>query len=207
MWRNVRSGSADVGGESHSRGMFLYVRDVADKTQHRGLICCMWHYVCTKCVCVRFLFLLLFGGYGGCVCVCVLFGVCVCVYVKGNRNSRESVKSLPVALFRVVLQLHPDAANSLQQHGCTVVTIHDSGVNFDLDTDVLVGLAQQLHLLTQNSLLLRHVLARYLQTSLWCGCNISDPEVWTGYWRWTHILPQSRDLRQRERDFITVLRL
>lgn len=42
---------------------------------------------------------------------------------------------------------------------------HDSGVNFDFDADVLVGLAQQQHLLAQDSLLLRHVLARHLQAS------------------------------------------
>lgn len=74
--------------------MFLYVRDVADKTQHRGLICCMWHYVCTKCVCVRFLFLLLFGGYGGCVCVCVCYLVCVCLCVCEGEQELSRVSQI-----------------------------------------------------------------------------------------------------------------
>lgn len=43
--------------------------------------------------------------------------------------------------------------------------------------------------------------------TLWCRCDISDPEVWTGYWRWTHILPQSWDFGQGEHYFIPVLRL
>lgn len=38
-------------------------------------------------------------------------------------------------------------------------------MNFNSDADVVVGLAQQPHLLTQNSLMLGYVLARYLQTS------------------------------------------
>lgn len=41
---------------------------------------------------------------------------------------------------------------------------HDSGVNFDLNANVL-GLAQQQHLLAQNALLLGQVLTRHLQTT------------------------------------------
>lgn len=41
---------------------------------------------------------------------------------------------------------------------------HDSGMNFDFNTNIL-GLAQQQHLLTQNSLLLGHVFTCNLQTS------------------------------------------
>lgn len=172
------------------------------------------HYVALNLLCVC--------STGGSWLVCVLFNLvsvqvydgenvciylCICVCTSGGRGAGALalVKSLPVALFRVVLQLHADAANALQQHGCAVVTIHDSGVDFDFDADVLVGLAQQQHLLTQNSLLLGHVLARHLQTSLWCRGDISDPEVWTGHWRWTHILPQSWDLGQGEHYFIAVL--
>ena len=43
--------------------------------------------------------------------------------------------------------------------------------------------------------------------TLWCWCDISDPEVWTGYRSRTHVLPQSWDLGQGEHYFIPVLRL
>lgn len=46
---------------------------------------------------------------------------------------------------------------------------HDSGVNFDLDADVIVALAQQQHLLAQHPLLLGHVFARHLEASWWGG--------------------------------------
>lgn len=48
---------------------------------------------------------------------------------------------------------------------CNSLT-HDSGVNFDPDADVVAGLAQQQHLLTENPLLQGQVLTRYLQASL-----------------------------------------
>lgn len=43
--------------------------------------------------------------------------------------------------------------------------------------------------------------------AFWCRCDVSDPEVGAGHWCGTRILPQRRDLRQREDDFIAVLRL
>lgn len=47
--------------------------------------------------------------------------LCVCVCAAGETGAL--VEALPVALLRVVLQLHADAADALQQHGCAVVTI------------------------------------------------------------------------------------
>ena len=44
------------------------------------------------------------------------------------------------------------------------VLTHDSGVNFDPDARVLLGLAHQQHLLTEHPLVLGHVLTRHPQT-------------------------------------------
>lgn len=64
-------------------------------------------------------------------------------------------------------------------------------------------------LLDAHSAVFIHVLFVSLShdLTLWCRCDISDPEVWTGYWCRTHILPQSWDLGQGEHYFIPVLRL
>ena len=43
------------------------------------------------------------------------------------------------------------------------VLTHDSGVNFDPDARVLLGLAHQQHLLTEHPLVLGHVLTRHPQ--------------------------------------------
>lgn len=53
----------------------------------------------------------------------VMEGMCACECVCTSAETWGLVKSLPVTLLRVVLQLHPDAAHSLQQHGRTMVTV------------------------------------------------------------------------------------
>lgn len=78
--------------------------------------------------------LFLFGRMAAvyvCMCVCVVFIKCMsvsmCVLQGGKKAEalKLLVKSLPVALLGVVLQLDADTANSLQQHRRTVVTICD----------------------------------------------------------------------------------
>lgn len=60
------------------------------------------------------------------------------------------------------MKQNKEAALSCRYNNLT----HDSGVNFDPDADIVVGLTEQQHLLTQNSLLQGQVLACYLQASL-----------------------------------------
>lgn len=117
-------------GESHSGGMFLYVnvcRDVIyiylkfENSTPEGLH--MLHVALNY----KRVYIYIY------ISVCEIsisfsiweYGLCVSVCMWGG--TWDSVKSLPVTLFRVVLQLHSDAANSLQQHGCTVVTIWTRG--------------------------------------------------------------------------------
>lgn len=80
------------------------------------------------CVCIngqlrRFLFLFLSVKMAG---VWTSVGVCGCVKQLGTEGW-HLVKSLPVTLLRVVLELRTNAANAFQQHGGTMVTIWTRG--------------------------------------------------------------------------------
>lgn len=54
--------------------------------------------------------------------------------MRQKEAVRTSVKSLPVALLRVVLQLHADATDSFQQHGGAVLTVCNHNNRYEMKT-------------------------------------------------------------------------
>lgn len=122
--------------EGQSWGMFFTSQDEnhfwgpVNSESHQRWKSCTARGTNSVCVCVcingqlrRFLFLFLSVKMAG---VWTSVGVCGCVKQLGTEGW-HLVKSLPVTLLRVVLELRTDAANAFQQHGGTMVTIWTRG--------------------------------------------------------------------------------
>lgn len=46
---------------------------------------------------------------------------------QAGRQAQASVEAVPVALFRVVLQLGAHTLDTIQEHGCTMVPVCKAG--------------------------------------------------------------------------------